>query len=153
MIRRQYLVLLGVVLKMFNSKKTDQLRKMLFSGNEQDRMISAGVMRTIFSDITRLYFENRQAIGKGCLIFNPEDPAKSKFLSRTDLQRDVALAEEDMNEDFANGFKKILNVIDNHDNDDMAIVVMVYTDGLAVNLIDPERINETIDEISNGLIT
>ena len=153
MIRRQYLVLLGVVLKMFNSKKTDQLRKMLFSGNEQDRMISAGVMRTIFSDITRLYFENRQAIGKGCLIFNPEDPSKSKFLSRTDLQRDVALAEEDMNEDFANGFKKILNVIDNHDNDDMAIVVMVYTDGLAVNLIDPERIKETIDEISNGLIT
>lgn len=137
---------------MFNSKKTNELRKMLFSGNESDRMISAGVLRTIFSDITRLYFENKSARGKGILIFNPESPTDSKYITKRELENDLALAEEDCNESFADGFKKILHVIETKGDEDLALVCMVYDDGLAVNIIDPDSINETIDELSNGLI-
>ena len=137
---------------MFNSKKTNELRKMLFSGNESDRMISAGVLRTIFSDITRLYFENKSARGKGILIFNPESPTGSKYIPKRELENDLALAEEDCNESFADGFKKILHVIETKGDEDLALVCMVYDDGLAVNIIDPDSINETIDELSNGLI-
>jgi hypothetical protein len=137
---------------MFDSKKTNDLRKLLFKGNEQERMISAGVLRTIFADITRLYFENKQARGKGILIFNGDDPEKSKYITKEELQDDLALAQEDCLDDFAEGFKKMINVIDKESDNDLALVAMVYPDGIAVNIINPDEINEKIDELSNGLI-
>jgi hypothetical protein len=137
---------------MFDSKKTNDLRKLLFKGNEQERMISAGVLRTIFADITRLYFENKRARGKGILIFNGDDPEKSKYITKEELQDDLALAQEDCLDDFAEGFKKMINVIDKEAESDLALVAMVYPDGIAVNIINPDEINEKIDELSNGLI-
>ena len=142
----------GRALKMFNEERVNGLRKMLFSGNESERMISAGVLRTIFSDITRLFFENRQAMGLGLLVFNPESPEKSKYITKRDLENDLALAEEDCNEKFAEGFRKMIQVIEKEKDSDLALVAMAYEDGIAVNLIDPEKINETIDQRSNGLI-
>lgn len=115
-------------------------------------MISAGVLRTIFADITRLYFENKQARGKGILIFNGDDPEKSKYITKEELQDDLALAQEDCLDDFAEGFKKMINVIDKENENDLALVAMVYPDGIAVNIINPDEINEKIDELSNGLI-
>jgi hypothetical protein len=137
---------------MFDSKKTNDLRKLLFKGNEQERMISAGVLRTIFADITRLYFENKQARGKGILIFNSDDPEKSKYITKEELQDDLALAEEDCLDDFAEGFKKMIAVIDKEAESDLALVAMLYPDGIAVNIINPDEINEKIDELSNGIM-
>ena len=137
---------------MFNSEKTNDLRKLLFKGNEQERMISAGVLRTIFSDITRLYFENKKARGLGILIFNGDNPEASKYITKEELQDDLALAQEDCLDDFADGFKKMINVIDKEAESDLALVAMVYPDVIAVNIINPDEINEKIDELSNGLI-
>tara|TARA_R110002012_G_scaffold38876_2_gene107941 strand:+ start:737 stop:1153 length:417 start_codon:yes stop_codon:yes gene_type:complete len=137
---------------MFNKKRVNDLRKMLFSGNESERMMSAGVLRTIFSDITRLYFENKQAMGLGLLVFNPEAPDKSKYITKGDLENDLSLAQEDCNSVFEEGFQKMINVIEKEKDSDLAIVAMAYEDGIAVNLIDPDQINETIDELSNGLV-
>lgn len=137
---------------MFDDKRVNELRKMLFSGSESERMISAGVLRTIFSDITKLFFDNKQAMGLGLLVFNPEAPDKSKYMTKTDLENDLSLAQEDCNDVFAEGFQKMINVIENEKDSDLAIVAMAYEDGIAVNLIDPDEINETIDQLSNGII-
>ena len=137
---------------MFDQQNVNALRKMLFSGDESDRMMSAGVLRTIFSDITRLFFENRQALGLGLLVFNPKTPENSRYITKEDLQTDLALAEEDCNDSFADGFRKMIKCIEEHKDSDLALVAMLYDDGLAVNIIDPDKINETIDNLSNGLM-
>jgi hypothetical protein len=50
---------------MFNfSKKAAALAKQLFKGNEVENRMAAGVLRTILSDITRLYFENKKIKGQ-----------------------------------------------------------------------------------------
>ena len=73
-------------------------------------------------------------------------------MTKEDLQTDLALAEEDCNDSFAEGFRKMLNCIEQHKDSDLAIVAMLYDEGLAVNIIDPDKINETIDKLMNGLI-
>lgn len=133
---------------MFNPKKTHALKKMLFSkGSETDKMISAGVVRTILADITRLFFENKKAKGPGILVFNAEDPERSIYATRTDIENDIAMAEEACSEEFADAFKSVLKIVERESRSDLALVAMVYDDGLAVNVIDPKEINETIDEI------
>ncbi len=137
---------------MFEDNKVNALRKMLFSGNESERMISAGVLRTIFADITRLFFENKAAKGLGMLVFNPKQPENSNYVTKEDLQNDLALAEEDCMDSFADGFRKMLKVLEEQKDSDLALVAMVYEEGIAVNIINPDDINATIDKLSSGLI-
>lgn len=137
---------------MFDLKKVQELKKFLFSGNETERMISAGVMRTIFADITRLYFENKQALGKGVLVFNPEEPEKSRYVTKSDIEDDVALAQEACSDNLAEALQTVINVIDKESDSDLALVAMIHTEGIAVNIIDPEEINKKIDELSRSVI-
>lgn len=137
---------------MFDLKKVQELKKFLFSGNETERMISAGVMRTIFADITRLYFENKQALGKGVLVFNPEEPEKSRYVTKSDIEDDVALAQEACSDDLAEALQTVINVIDKESDSDLALVAMIHEEGIAVNIIDPDEINKKIDELSRSVI-
>lgn len=128
------------------------LVKTLFKGNESERMISAGVVRTILSDMTRLFFENRAARGKGILIFNPNEPEKSKYMTIKDFQDDISIAQEDMDNDCIELFTKMISIIEKEDNSDLALVTMVEGDKIITYQIDPQEANKKIDEYSNGLI-
>lgn len=134
------------------TKNASQLVKSLFSGTERENMIAAGVVRTIVADITRLYFENKKAQGKGILVFNPEDPSKSKFLTIRDIQEDLAVSEEMMHENACIMFKKIIKFIEQEDEADLALVAMIQPDGVALHILDPKEVNKRIDEFSSGLI-
>ena len=128
------------------------LVKTLFKGNESERMISAGVVRTILSDMTRLFFENRAARGKGILIFNPNEHEKSKYMTIKDFQDDISIAQEDMDNDCIELFTKMISIIEKEDNSDLALVTMVEGDKIITYQIDPQEANKKIDEYSNGLI-
>lgn len=134
------------------SRGATALIKNLFGGNETERMISAGVVRTILSDITRLYFENRRAMGEGILIFNPEDPERSKYLTKNDLENDLAVAQEGMDEKAEALFSKVITVIEKESGSDLALIAMVQSNEIAIHLIDPIEANKKVDELSNSLI-
>jgi len=138
---------------MFNlSKKATALTKQLFGGNQVENKIAAGVMRTILSDITRLYFENKQVRGKGVLVFNPEEPEKSRFMAVEDLENDLSVAQEAMNTQMTDMLKKVIKVVEKESESDIAIIAMIQLDGIAIHLIDSEEANKRINEMSSGLI-
>jgi len=134
------------------SRGAAALVKNLFGGNETERMISAGVVRTILSDMTRLYFENRAAMGEGILVFNPENPEASKYLTKNDLENDLAVAQEGMDEKSEALFSKIIRVIEKESDSDLALIAMVQLNEICVHLVDPVEANKKIDELSNSLI-
>lgn len=134
------------------SRGAAALVKNLFGGNETERMISAGVVRTILSDMTRLYFENKTVLGEGILVFNPEDPEKSKYLTKADLENDLAVAQEGMDERAEALFGKIIRVIEKESDADLALIALVQANEICVHLIDPVEANKKIDELSNSLI-
>lgn len=134
------------------SRGATALIKNLFGGNETERMISAGVVRTILADITRLYFENRAARGEGILIFNPEDPENSKYLTKRDLENDLAVAQEGMDKKAEDLFSKVIRVIEKESDSDLALVAMIQSNEIAIHLIDPVEANKKVDELSNSLI-
>lgn len=134
------------------SRGAAALIKNLFGGNETERMISAGVVRTILSDMTRLYFENRAAMGEGILVFNPENPEASKYLTKTDLENDLAVAQEGMDDKAEALFSKIIRVIEKESDSDLALIAMVQSTEICVHLVDPVEANKKIDELSNSLI-
>lgn len=134
------------------SRGAAALVKTLFGGNETERMISAGVVRTILSDMTRLYFENRAARGEGILVFNPENPESSKYLTKSDLENDLAVAQEGMDERAEALFSKIIRVIEKESESDLALVAMVQAHEICVHLVDPVEANKKIDELSNSIL-
>jgi len=134
------------------SKSASQLVKNLFSGTETENMIAAGVARTIIADITRLFFENRAALGKGILVFNPTDPEKSKYLTVTDLESDLAVAQEMCHEEASEMFQKIIKFIEKESEADLALVALIDGGGVALHILDAKEANTRIDEFKNGLI-
>ena len=124
----------------------------LFKGSEVERKLSAGILRTIVSDIITLYFENRKALGKGILVFNPQDPSNSSYVTVKELENDPSLAQESMNRDFEELFHRVLNVIDKEDENNFAMVALIEDNYVNVHLLDPDEANERIDEASSGLI-
>jgi len=134
------------------SKKASGLVKQMFGGSETENMIAAGVMRTILSDITRLYFENKEIKGKGILVFNPENPQKSRYLTVKDLDQDLALAEEMMHEHNCSMFKKIIEFIESKNSLDLALVAMIQLDGVALHIVDPKEVDKRIKEFTRGII-
>jgi len=124
----------------------------LFKGSEVERKLSAGILRTIVSDIITLYFENRKALGKGILVFNPQDPSNSSYVTSKELENDLSLAQESMNRDFEELFHRVLNVIDKEDENNLAMVALIEDNYVNIHLLDPDEANERIDEASSGLI-
>lgn len=134
------------------SKSAYQLVKNLFSGTETENMIAAGVVRTILSDVTRLYFENKRAKGKGILVFNPEDPENSKYMTVQNLEDDLSVAQEAMDSQTSEMFKRVINFIESEHESDLALLAMIQPNEICLHLLDPVEVNKKIDEYSNGLI-
>jgi hypothetical protein len=96
--------------------------------------------------------ENKKIRGKGILVFNPEDPEKSRYLTVKDLDQDLALAEEMMHEHNCNMFKKIIEFIESKNNLDLALVAMIQQDGVALHIVDPKEVDKRINEFTRGII-
>jgi hypothetical protein len=134
------------------SRGAADLVKTLFKGEEKERMISAGVVRTILADMIKLYFEHKTAVGKGVLVFNPVQPELSNYLTVKDLENDLAVAQESMNRELEELFELIIKVIQKEDSNELALIAMIQDSEVAVHLIDPVEANKNIDELSNGII-
>jgi hypothetical protein len=138
---------------MFNlSKKAAALSKQLFKGSEVENKIAAGVLRTILADITRLYFENKRIKGKGILVFNPEEPEKSRYVTISDIENDISVAQEAMNEQISESLQGVIKLIEKESDSDLALIAMIQANGIAVHIIDTNDANKRIDEMANGLI-
>lgn len=134
------------------SKGAADLVKHLFKGNEQERMVSAGVVRTILSDMTKLFFDHKVSLGPGILVFNPVEPEKSKYLTKKDIECDLSVAQEQMDKPSENLFKNIIDVVEKEMNSGLALIAMIQDDEIVIHHIDPAEVNKKIDELSNGLI-
>ncbi len=141
----------GAILNMTNDA-VRRLRQMISQGDEAERMLSAGVFRSIISDMITLYGENRKYRGKGLLVFNPEDPNTSKYVTEKDVEADLSIAQEAMDENLTDMFLKVLKFIEKEDDSGLALVAFFQEDSLELMRLDPERANEQIDSATNGLI-
>ena len=142
---------LGAILNM-TKDAVRRLRQMISQGDEAERKLSAGVFRSIVSDMITLYEENRKYRGKGLLVFNPEDPNTSKYVTESDVESDLAIAQEAMDNSLTEMFLKVLKFIEKEDNCGLALVAFFQEDSLELMRLDPEHANEQIDSATNGLI-
>lgn len=128
------------------------LKKRLFGESEVNSRIAAGILRTILADITRLYFENVKARGKGLLVFNPENPEASSYLTVDDILNDIALAQEACNPKLEKMLRETLSLIDKEFENELPIIAMIQNDSINIHIIDPEQTDEKINKMVNGLI-
>ena len=128
------------------------LKKKLFGDSEVNSRIAAGILRTILADITRLYFENVKARGKGLLVFNPENPEASSYLTVDDILNDIALAQEACNPKLEKMLRDTLALIDKEFDSKLPIIAMIQSDSINIHIIDPEETDEKINKLVNGLI-
>lgn len=128
------------------------LKKKLFGESEVNSRIAAGILRTILADITRLYFENVNVRGKGLLVFNPENPEASSYLTVDDILNDIALAQEACNPKLEKMLRDTLALIDKEFDNKLPIIAMIQSDSINIHIIDPEETDEKINKLVNGLI-
>ena len=48
--------------------------------------------------------------------------------------------------------KKVDKFIEEHEDENLALVAMIQPEGVSLHLIDPQQVNKRIDEFSRGLI-
>ena len=111
MIRMKSFNPLGAILNMSN-EAVNRLRRMISQGSEVERKLSAGVFRSIISDMITLYEENRKYRGKGILVFNPTEPTASKYCTIQDLEADLSIAQEAMSSDMEEMFHKVIKFVE-----------------------------------------
>lgn len=133
----------------FKSTASD-LAKKLFGKSEVQNRIALSTVKMIIGDIVTLYDEFKKAEGKGALFFNPSNPDYSQYMSVTDIQTDIALAEEIMDEDLAAFLRKLLSVVDKEGDNNKPIVVMVDQKGMSVHLIDLDAADELLNKTSDA---
>jgi len=91
--------------------------------------------------------------GKGILVFNPEQPDKSRYVTTNDIEDDIALAQEACSDSLVESLEMVLKVIEKEEESDIALVATISELGtIAIYPIDPDEINKIIDELSNGFI-
>jgi hypothetical protein len=142
---------LGAILNMTN-EAVNRLRRMISQGTEAERRLSAGVFRSIISDMITLYGENRKYKGKGILVFNPSEPTASKYCTISDLEGDLSIAQEAMTSSLEEMFQKVINFVEKEDQSGLALVAFYEDEHLELMRLDPEYANEQIDSATNGLI-
>lgn len=118
------------------SQKAKRLAQSLFSKSEVQNRISMNAVKMIIGDVVTLYTEFRNAEGLGALFFNPQRPDDSQYLTISEIHKDVALAEELMNNELSDFLKKLINLIQKEQENDSPIVVMIDQSGMSVHVID-----------------
>ncbi len=73
-------------------------------------------------------------------------------MTKSDVESDLAIAEEAMESNLQEMFNQILRVIEKEDKNNQAMVALIEEDGMNIHLLDAEEANKRIDEAANGLI-
>ena len=137
------------------NEKAKRLARSLFSKSEVQNRISLNAVKMIIGDVVTLYTEFRKADGIGALFFNPQRPDDSQYLTLSDIHKDIALAEELMNEDLANFLKKLINLIQSESENESPIVVMIDQSGMSVHVVDlnlaEEMITQRMEDAISGV--
>lgn len=137
------------------SQKAKRLAQSLFSKSEVQNRISMNAVKMIIGDVVTLYTEFRNAEGIGALFFNPQRPDDSQYMTISDIHKDVALAEELMNNELSEFLKKLINLIQKEQENDFPIVVMLDQSGMSVHVIDlnlaEEMLAKRLEDASSSL--
>lgn len=136
---------------MTKARKVEQLSQTLFGASEVKTRIGLNAAKMIAGDIVTLYGEFKKASGAGILCFNPYKPDKSSYLTKSDIQRDIALAEEMCDDSTADFLRKTLNVVDKTGARDDAAAVMLVTDGGAsLHIVDLAETEDRLKKIADA---
>lgn len=135
------------------NKKARRLANSLFSKSEVQNRISLNAVKMIIGDVVTLYTEFRKADGIGALFFNPQRPDDSQYLTLSDIHKDIALAEELMNEELSDFLKKLVNLIQAESENESPIVVMIDQSGMSVHVVDLNLAEEMITQRMNDAIS
>lgn len=136
---------------MTNARKVDQLTQTLFGASEVKTRIGLNAAKMIAGDIVTLYGEFKKASGAGILCFNPYKPDKSSYLTKKDIQRDIALAEEMCDDDTADFLRKTVNIVNKTENrDDAAAVMLISDSGATLHIVDLEETENRLKKIADA---
>ena len=128
------------------------LKKVIKSSLEATDFSLSVEVSLFITDSETVQTLNRKYRGKGLLVFNPEDPNTSKYVTESDVESDLAIAQEAMDNSLTEMFLKVLKFIEKEDNCGLALVAFFQEDSLELMRLDPEHANEQIDSATNGLI-
>lgn len=134
------------VIKMKQSKASEKLASTLFGASEVKNRIAMNAVKMIVGDIATLYNEFKTAEGAGALLFNPEFPEKSQYMALRDIQRDLALAEELMDDALKQFLQKVQTLVVKESSTDKPIVVMITSESMSVHVIDLNETEERLKE-------
>lgn len=136
---------------MTNARKVQQLTQTLFGASEVKTRIGLNAAKMIAGDIVTLYGEFKNASGAGILCFNPYKPDKSSYLTKQDIQRDIALAEEMCDDPTAEFLRKTLNIVDKTGAREDAAAVMLLTDnGATLHIVDLAETEDRLKKIADA---
>ncbi len=135
-----------------SSKASSKLANSIFGKSEVQNRIALNAVKMIVGDIVTLHDEFKKADGAGALFFNPSAPEASTYMTVADIKKDIALAEEIMDDELKKFLQKLLNVVDKEHKNEVAIVVLVNKEAMSIHLIDLNAAEERLNEFSNALI-
>ncbi len=139
---------------MINENTAGRLAKAIFGKNEVQNRIALSAVKLIIGDIATLYTEFRKTEGLGALFFNPVNPECSNYMALKDIYKDVALAEEIMDDCLKEFLNKLINIINKEADSEQPIIVMVDDMSMSVHVVDfnaaEKRVNEVVDAVSGS---
>ena len=133
---------------MSHSNAAQKLSNALFGESEVKNRIALNAVKMIVGDIVTLYNEFKNAEGAGALVFNPESPEKSQFMALRDIQRDIAIAEEAMDDNLKKFLEKVQTIVVKESSSEKPVVIMLTRDSMSVHVID---LNETEERLKEAL--
>ncbi len=122
----------------------------LFGKSEIQNRMAKNAVKMIVGDIVCLYEEFRKAEGPGALFFSAAAPDNSHYMKTKEIYNDIILAEEQCDKGTKDFLQTTLNVIEKHENDKAAIVVLVERTGLSLMVIDLEGADEAIEKAAES---
>lgn len=136
---------------MTKARNVKRLTETLFGASEVKTRIGLNAAKMIAGDIVTLYGEFKKASGNGILCFNPFKPDKSTYLTKQDIQRDIALAEEMCDEVTAEFLRKTSNVIEKTAERESAAAVMLLNDtGATLHIVDLNETEERLNKLADA---
>ena len=137
---------------MSKSQPASKLANSIFGKSEVQNRIALNAVKMIVGDIVTLHDEFKKAEGAGALFFNPSAPEASTYMSVSDIRKDIALAEEIMDDQLKHFLEKLLVVVDKEQKNEVAVVVLVNREAMSIHLIDLNAAEERLNEFSNAII-
>lgn len=147
--------MLGTHLKIMttkNNKNVQDLMKRLITHSKSANALNEKVTNLIIEDMITLYKQNCEAYGPGIMVFNVVDPSRSNFTTLEDFKNDIAIAEENCEDDLATFLQRSVQVAEKCYQTQKAVVLL--TDGYDLKLfaVDLEEAVSNINNLFNRAI-